>query len=485
MGHRRKHHRAYGVIFDESTSTPTCKRIGQGQSSAAATKMPDNLMVLQSLMRGCLLNDAGEVQYYTGATDRTKKEDMLTPSVLTGADGQVAVEIAQGWLKYWYEGTEHHWLISKEQFNGAARLPAFFKNNEWVKNRYMSAYEGVLYDDSESRYTNGVRLEVSSTVFDSAGKTITQAGRSHPFTLLESGDKLLVAGTTNNNKVVTIATGGTGDQVITVDEVLVDETAANTTIETQKDWNNDVLSSVSGKSPINYGYRSNFRTAGASRGTGWRQQGFDLVSAIQLLYLVEYASFNSQLMIGNGLTNFGGANWANRNNYNPIELTGLSNSLGNASGGVDNGANALGSFMSYRSIENFFGHIWKWVDGFNINGGIPYVSNVDTDFADNTATGVGGTYARLLDVGGAGITLPQGLNAYQQTLEQISRGFLPASLGGGSTTYITDFYYQNIGWRVAVLGGAAYSGAFAGVAYWYLNFSSGYRDRDFGGRLCR
>ncbi|GAJ05367.1 unnamed protein product, partial [marine sediment metagenome] len=47
---RRKHHRAYGVIWDENTSTSTCERIGQGKSATAAAKLPDNLMALQSRM---------------------------------------------------------------------------------------------------------------------------------------------------------------------------------------------------------------------------------------------------------------------------------------------------------------------------------------------------------------------------------------------------------------------------------------------------
>ena len=65
MGHRRKHHRAYGAVWDESQSSPTLTRIGQGQSAPAAAKLPDNLMALQSRMKCCLMNDAGEVQYYT------------------------------------------------------------------------------------------------------------------------------------------------------------------------------------------------------------------------------------------------------------------------------------------------------------------------------------------------------------------------------------------------------------------------------------
>jgi hypothetical protein len=150
------------------------------------------------------------------------------------------------------------------------------------------------------------------------------------------------------------------------------------------------------------------------------------------------------------------------------------------SAGVDNGANSLGSYMSYRGIENFFGHLWKFVDGINIGGAtIPqdnnkvHVCNKDTDFADDTWT----NYTDL------SVVLSQS-NGWQLALEQTSRGFLPASVGGGGTTYITDYYYQNSGWRVAWLGGYANYGSSAGAVSWYLRSSSGSRYRDVVGRLC-
>lgn len=561
MAHRRKHHKAYGAIYDESTSTPTLDRIGQGQSSPAAAKLPDNLMTIQSLMKRCVISDAGAVQYYLDSSDSTLKENG-DPSVLTGADGQVMVEVPQGWLKYWYANSKHHYLISKEQFNGASRLDAFYKNDVWVKNRYMSAYEGILYDVSASQYMNGVYQSAHNVGFISGSKTIihrtgtvktvdmvgtasgtgyqasdvlnlvggtaeatvTVAGvdgsggvsdvtlttkgyghstgvtttsggtgsnctvnivtletaMTHPYTKLEIGDKITISSSVSNNNTFTVASGG--DQSFTVDEAITDEDyASGVALQTQRNWaasTGDKLSSVSGKAGINQGTRSNFRAVAKNRGTGWRQQDYDLVSTIQLLYLVEYASWYSQSMIGNGLTNFGGPNWSNRNNYNPIEAAGLSNSLGNVSGGVDNGVNGLGSYVSYRGIENFYGHLWKWVDGINIGGATGaddhkvHVCNNDVNFADNTWT----NYTDF------GIVLPNS-HGWQLALEQIARGFLPASVGGGSNTYITDYYYQSTGWRVALLGGCAYYGAYAGVACWDLIRSSGSASQGVAGRL--
>ena len=472
LRHRRKHSRAYGMIWDESTSTPAGVRVGQGASAAPSSALPANLAILQSLMKRCVINDAGVVQYYLDPSDSALKENGDAAN-LDGTDGQVMVEIPMGWHKYEYANNQHMHIICKEQFNGAERLDAYYKNGAWVQNRYIGAYEGTLYDASRSAYTNGLQLTASSTTFDLATKVITQAGRTHPFTLLEVGDKIVVAGTTNNDGTFTVATGGTGDQSITVDEALTDETAAGTTIETQKNFINDILSSVSGKAPINYGTRANFRALAGKHGTGWRQQDFDLVSAIQLLYLVEYADWNSQSMIGNGLTDWTSA-WPAWNDYNPIETSGNSNSDGNATANTSGGDGAVGSYMSYHGIENFFSHLWKWVDGINIIDRVPWVSNNDTHFVVETTT----NYTSL------GVTLATS-NQYVETLEQIARGFLAASVlaSGSGSTYVTDFYWQGTGWRLATLGANANNALRAGVACWFLGDASGHRNRALTSRL--
>lgn len=470
LRHRRKHSRAYGMIWDESTSVSAGVRVGQGASAAVSSALPANLAIIQSLMKRCVINDAGVVQYYLDPSDSTLKANG-DASNLDGTDGQVMVEIPMGWHKYEYANNQHMHIISKEQFNGAERLDAYYKNDAWVQNRYMGAYEGTLYDASRGAYTNGLQLTASSTTFDLATKVITQAGRTHPFTLLEVGDKIVVAGTTNNDGTFTVATGGTGNQSITVDEALTDETAAGTTIETQKDFANDIFSSVSGKASINYGTRANFRALADKRGTGWRQQDFDLISAIQLLYLVEYADWNSQSMIGNGLTDWISA-WPAWNDYNPIETNGNSNSDGNATASTSGGDGAVGSYMSYHGIENFFSHLWTWVDGINITNRVPWVSNNDTHFADGTTT----NYTSL------GVTLAIS-SEYIVTLEQIARGFLAASVTGSGSTYVTDYYWQNTGWRVAKLGGDAADALKAGVACWFLNYASGVQYRNVSGRL--
>lgn len=486
----------YGVSWDESADTYT--RTGTLASVATGSSPSDSLIPIQAAMRRCLLSDSGVVQYYLDPSDSTKKVGGAA-SVLTGADGQVMVQIPKFYHYYGYSGTTHTHNISLYPLAGFSIHPAFVKNGVIVDYRYIAAYEGVLYDTTESDYVNGLYIPASASylfTFTAVDDKIlavagTGSALSHPFTNMEVGEKLVISGTTAgaNDGTFTVATKG--DNFVTVSEALADQADDQCIIQTQRDWTattGDVLSSVSGKLPMNYGTRAEFRAVAKNRGTGWRQQDYDLISAIHLLYLTEYASWDSQSMIGNGLTDWA-SGWPAWNNYNPIETTGNSNSNGNATANTSGGDATVGSYMSYRGIENFFGHLWKWVDGMNIhnydddagtNYSRVYISNIDTQFADNTAT----NYQAIADICEA--------DGYIATLEQIPRGFLPASIGASSSTKITDYfytYYDDLGaapfddWRVAALGGNASAGLTAGVAGWHVDDSSGGRRRHLGGRL--
>ncbi|MBW2342495.1 MAG: hypothetical protein JRF53_00520 [Deltaproteobacteria bacterium] len=408
---------AYGVSWDEDNSSPTLTRTGALAGIAAASSPGNVCLPVQAAMRRCILSDAGVVQYYLCATDSTDKEDCSTASVLDGTDGQVMVEIPKFYYKYSYVAATnvHSWSISGVALPGYEPHPAFYKDGAWVDYRYIGAYEGVGWDDSASAY-------------------------------IDHGN--------------TAATGWSGGTIDTV---------------------NDILGSVSGKNPITDETRAEFRAIALNRGAGWRQLDFYLNSAIQLLYLVEYASFYSQDVIGEGRTQLSSGTWVN-GSY--ISEGGLSNGDGNGtnnaeySGDADD-VGAEDAYMTYRGIENFYGNIYQWIDGININNNIPYVSNTETDFADDTTT----AYSQLLDTGGSGITLHNG-DGYQTTLEQTKGGFLPSAVGGSSSTYITDYYYQSTGWRVVSFGGSAAYGSYAGAFCVVAHAASSDDVVHFGGRLC-
>jgi hypothetical protein len=208
-----------------------------------------------------------------------------------------------------------------------------------------------------------------------------------------------------------------------------------------------------------------------NRGAKWSLATIQSVSASQLLFLVEYASFNTQTAIGRGVcdkTDDAATNMSN--------VTGATAALGNSSGAAV-GTNGLVS-ITYRGEENFWGNIWKWVDGLNIQASsLHYAWIADKNFADDTTTG----YAN------AGFTLAKA-NGYVSAFGH-SAGFdwlfLPSAVAGSDANPVGDYFYQNnaySGFLVALLGGAWISSSATGGCYWYLHSASSYRYRNVGAR---
>jgi hypothetical protein len=250
----------------------------------------------------------------------------------------------------------------------------------------------------------------------------------------------------------------------------------------------DVLSSVSGKIPVTNGTRANFRAIAANRGTGWTQELYDIRSACQLLYLTEYASFNSQSMIGLGICNVN--DWA-ATSYYPFAHTGNSNAIGNASGNtagaVAGTASEHDKYMSYRGIEQWYGHLYKWLDGINTKEKVSCVCNVAASLVDmlfDSADSMATFLTNNPNYTSIGIT-NKADDGYQNTLLNISRGFLPANTAdANAATKITDGYYQNTGWRVAISGGDAVNALSDGGFCLNLSSDSAFLHASVGARVC-
>jgi hypothetical protein len=320
---------------------------------------------------------------------------------------------------------------------------------------------------------------------------------------LAVGQKLVITGCAggafNANPLTVTVKTVKAVNAITVDEALIDETAT-VVIQTQTDVTDtagDKLSSVSGVCPITggsvNGTRAHFRIWAQNRGGGkvandaaaaqWSQLYGDGLSALQLLYLTEYASFYSQGVLGYGIAAVG--DWPAYNDYNPIAKSGNGNAIGNISGctatsAITTGAGATSVYLKYRGIENFYGHIREFVDGYKVNDNIPYLCNNFANFSDAESTD---NYTNPLDVNGVAITM-HNANGFQGTLELTGRAFMPASLTGGSAyAKITDSYYQAAGWHVVASGGTANGAASDGAFYLSADSALARVYRNSGARL--
>ena len=207
-----------------------------------------------------------------------------------------------------------------------------------------------------------------------------------------------------------------------------------------------------------------------NRGTGWYQMFVESAAATQMLFLIEYASFNTQSQIGNG-----NSGKTDDGSTNMSELTGATANLGNASGAVTNGNDI--QIVSYRGEENFWGNIWKWMDGLTMYDHVPYVCD-DFAFEESKKTG---NYKEV-NFTAAGANGYINAFGYDPDYDYL---FIPSEVGNSASSSVPvgDYYYQNSGYRVARLGGNWDYGSYAGGFCLRVHRDPSFRDRRIGGRL--
>lgn len=243
------------------------------------------------------------------------------------------------------------------------------------------------------------------------------------------------------------------------------------------DFAADMLSSIANAKPISGKTqnltRANTRLLAKKRGFGWEQLTVQAATATEILMLIEYASFNTQSSIGAGAV-YKSDDITN----NMAENTGATITLGNASGSVVN-ANGI-QIVSYRGEENFWGNIWKWVDGIHrhviANRNIVYIA--DHDFTDDTSA------APYADAGISACTKEGYVSAFCYS-EEYDWLFVAGETNGNSSLPVGDYFWNhqpNV-WTVVMLGAGWNDSVGAGAFCWGFGSVSAYRNRSISGRL--
>ena len=236
-----------------------------------------------------------------------------------------------------------------------------------------------------------------------------------------------------------------------------------------------ILTSVAGYKPKSYQYESEFRTMCTNRGTGWYQYRYVDHALLQLLSYIEYGTFNTQAALGLGIVNKASGT------YNEAEDTDSNHSTwsysletpswGDTSAGL--------SAVIYRGIENPYGNIWKWADNVQLYGDGYYLgigvepSDARTDYQ----------FIAIPPLGYDGYVY----NYFSDIVhdDSIDYAFFPSELGGGDSTYFTDYHWSfNPGAYRALRAGGSWSGSrLAGFGCLRGSHSPSTRARDVGGRV--
>lgn len=411
---------SYGVEFDTSVSSPACTRIGN-------TDLHKSLPI-QSRMRGCILNDNGDVVEYLDPKD-------WTGAVRDGSRGQVMVEIPMHYRKFETDGTKRRVKLSEFP------LPGYHQ----VKKQYVSAYQATV------DRTNSKLASVVNTTAQYRGGNNNSAYDGH-----------------ENSELGMPAT------------------------------------SIS---------RTNFRTYARNRkanSTEWNCMTYGIQKALYWMFVVEYATLNSQAAynaalteegyhqggLGDGVDNLNSTKWNSFNGYNPVIPCGHTDSLGNRTGVVDytmpdsydTGNVVTVHVPRYRGVENPFAHIYQWTDGINVrvnpteaNGGNDlsevFVCDDPAHFSDSSYDGYSlvGHEART--------------DGYAKELIFGEGGeIIPSAVGGSSSTYFCDYHYTSIptttALRGVLFGGVADVGAGCGFVCADSACAPSATGASVGSRLC-
>ena len=214
----------------------------------------------------------------------------------------------------------------------------------------------------------------------------------------------------------------------------------------------NAVHSKSGVQPLTNKTISNFREYARKLGKEFSQLDYHYF-IIQLLYLVEYADYDSQTKLGKGYTD---------TNNGAAKTSGECNSLGMKSGTLnDDGKHS----MIYRGIEDIYGNVWQYVDGVNIKNNKAYVCYDPDQYESDTFAGC---YKELgyINADVTGYITKLGYDKNNPLI------VLPIVANGSNSTHIPDYYWQNSGNRIARVGGTWNYGSQTGLWCWSGSMAS-------------
>ena len=200
--------------------------------------------------------------------------------------------------------------------------------------------------------------------------------------------------------------------------------------------------SVTGQAQQHSITRSAARSGIKALGTGIWQCDMAMRVTIQMLYLVEYADWDSQKTIGFGCS-------AARNKENNGKTDGMTYHTGTTAANRQ-----TYGYTQYRNIEGLWDNVYDWLDGcyYNSNG-LNIIKNPAnfSDTSNGTAVGVPSSgYPSAMTV------------ATQAGLEWV---IYPTAASGSDTTYVPDSWNFNASYPCLDVGGYCGQSRYHGLFY--------------------
>lgn len=201
--------------------------------------------------------------------------------------------------------------------------------------------------------------------------------------------------------------------------------------------------STTGVLPLLNITRATARTNIDNLGEEYWQYDFSMYWTIAMLYLVEFANWNTQMTIGYGCSPSGSS-----------FASGLTDTMQYHTGTSAINRTTYGC-CQYRHIEGLWDNAFNWVDGGYLSGLSVFCIKDPAEFSDST----GGTNVGTFSSGSGYITAftdPSEVSGFEWAL-------VPSSIGGSATTFICDVGYT--GGQEFIFGAGAHNSQDYGLFY--------------------
>lgn len=222
--------------------------------------------------------------------------------------------------------------------------------------------------------------------------------------------------------------------------------------------NTSAVFSKSNVTPLASVSQTNFRSLSKAKGDGWGMWDLATLSAIQMLFLVEFASFDAQKKIGEGLVGF--------NSPQRMGTTGTA---------VYHTVKRSGQSNTYRWIEDLFANVYDWIDGF--------VGGTRENYAAALDSYEGGTTG-LRELG---FSLP-GTGNFISGFGYSTNApwaFIPDAAVGSVESYVGDKVYANTNNYPAFVGCYYNSSSTCGLWFFDAAYTASTQSGNLGSRLMK
>lgn len=191
--------------------------------------------------------------------------------------------------------------------------------------------------------------------------------------------------------------------------------------------------STSGVKPVGNITRAAARSSIHALGSDVWQYDFAMYWTIMMLYLVEYADWNSQKVIGYGCGNSSGT-----------ENMGATDAMTYHTGTTAASRTTYAAGIQYRHIEGLWSNVLDWCDGIYFNGATVYAIKNPASFSDTS----GGTNI------GTRPTSSNWISAWSiPSVSGFEYALYPSAVAGSESTYVCDYCSYNASGVVLLVGG--------------------------------